>query len=31
MQIAGYVFFSLIAGVGIGYIWRGIRDKNIKK
>lgn len=31
MQIVGYVFFSLIAGVVIGYIWRGIRDKNIKK
>ena len=27
----GIVFFSVIAGGFIGWTWRGIRDKNIKK
>ena len=31
MQIAGYIFFSALAGGIIGWIWRGKRDKNIKK
>ena len=29
--IAGIIFFSALAGGVIGWIWRGIRDKNIKK
>lgn len=27
----GIVFFSVIAGIVIGWIWKGKRDKNIKK
>lgn len=27
----GVVFFSVVAGIAIGWIWKGKRDKNIKK
>lgn len=28
---AGIIFFSALIGVAIGWIWKGKRDRNIKK